>query len=60
MEVHKSASNGFGQLAAKTMHYFSNGSGRDSYIATNCGGLFAPQEVKTAFELGMSGSAVTV
>ncbi len=48
----RSSSNEFNQLAAKTLHYFSNGSGRDSYIATNCGGLFAPQEVRTAFELG--------
>ena len=51
MEV-KRSSVGFSQISPKTLHYFSNGTGRDSYIATNCGGLIAPQEVKTAFELG--------
>ena len=44
---------GFTTVVPKTIHYFSNGTGRDSYIATNCGGLVAPKELKTAFELGM-------
>ena len=52
MDVKRSSA-GFTQISPKTLHYFSNGTGRDGYIATNCGGLIAPMEVKTAFELGI-------
>ena len=48
----KRSSNGFCSISPKTQHYFSNGGGRDGYIATNSGGLIAPIENKTTFELG--------
>ena len=48
----KRSSTGFCHILPKTLHYISNGTGRDSYIATDCGGLIAPKEVKTAFDLG--------
>lgn len=44
--------NGSCEIPAKTVHYFSDGTGRDVYIAHNSGGMIAAKEVKTAFELG--------
>ena len=31
-------------IPPKTLHYFSNGTGRDTYIGTNCGGFFAERK----------------
>eukprot|EP00831_Metopus_contortus_P085041 TRINITY_DN9792_c0_g1_i1.p1 TRINITY_DN9792_c0_g1~~TRINITY_DN9792_c0_g1_i1.p1 ORF type:complete len:277 (-),score=27.24 TRINITY_DN9792_c0_g1_i1:6-836(-) len=32
-------------IPAKSLHYFSNGTGRDGYISSNSGGLIAPRKV---------------
>ncbi len=51
MEFRKTTT-GFNTTQAKTVHYFSNGTGRDFYIAHNSGGLIANKDVLTAFDLG--------
>ena len=45
---------GFGHVPAKSIHYQSNGFGRDRYISVNSGGLMQPQETVTAFSIGTS------
>eukprot|EP00826_Nyctotherus_ovalis_P033735 TRINITY_DN2747_c0_g2_i4.p1 TRINITY_DN2747_c0_g2~~TRINITY_DN2747_c0_g2_i4.p1 ORF type:complete len:182 (-),score=31.92 TRINITY_DN2747_c0_g2_i4:155-700(-) len=43
---------GFGHIPAKSVHYQSNGFGRDRYISANSGGLMQPEETITAFSIG--------
>ena len=43
---------GFGYIPAKSIHYQSDGSGRDTYIGINNGGLMVTEENKTAFSIG--------
>eukprot|EP00826_Nyctotherus_ovalis_P033730 TRINITY_DN2747_c0_g1_i20.p1 TRINITY_DN2747_c0_g1~~TRINITY_DN2747_c0_g1_i20.p1 ORF type:complete len:189 (+),score=27.56 TRINITY_DN2747_c0_g1_i20:115-681(+) len=45
---------GFGHIPAKSVHYQSNGFGRDRYISANSGGLMQPEETITAFSIGTS------
>lgn len=45
---------GFGHIPAKSVHYQSNGFGRDRYISANSGGLMQPEETVTAFSIGIS------
>eukprot|EP00831_Metopus_contortus_P059117 TRINITY_DN51139_c0_g1_i1.p2 TRINITY_DN51139_c0_g1~~TRINITY_DN51139_c0_g1_i1.p2 ORF type:complete len:120 (-),score=23.47 TRINITY_DN51139_c0_g1_i1:319-678(-) len=42
---------GHARIEAKTLHYFANGSGRDNYIAYNCGGMFAPTQASNTIDL---------
>lgn len=42
-------------IEAKTIHYLSNGSGRDNYINANNGGIQrSPVEPVTGYEIGTS------
>mmetsp|Transcript_15533 Transcript_15533/g.1396 ORF Transcript_15533/g.1396 Transcript_15533/m.1396 type:complete len:117 (+) Transcript_15533:109-459(+) len=43
-------------VGPKSIHYHSNGSGRDQYITTTCGGLFRNKPEKcSGFEIGTFG-----
>ncbi len=46
--------NGRCEIPAKTLHYFSNGTGRDSYIATNSGGLISGPKQRLPLEVANS------
>ena len=43
---------GLCSIPPKTIHYLPDGTGRDPYIAVNCGGLMIKEELKTAFAIG--------
>lgn len=49
-------SSGSGYVPAKSIHYQSNGAGRDRYISANSGGLMQPEETVTAFSIGIRSS----
>ena len=44
----------FASCNPKSVHYLSDGTGRDNYIAVNSGGLIVSKETKTAFAIGKS------
>ena len=41
------------EIPAKTTHYWSNGTGRDTYVLENSGGLLLPQPKKDPIVLGI-------
>jgi hypothetical protein len=43
---------GYCEIPPKNLHYFPNGTGRDSYIATTSGGLFAARTPRLPPEIG--------
>eukprot|EP00831_Metopus_contortus_P012829 TRINITY_DN1516_c0_g1_i5.p3 TRINITY_DN1516_c0_g1~~TRINITY_DN1516_c0_g1_i5.p3 ORF type:complete len:151 (+),score=24.79 TRINITY_DN1516_c0_g1_i5:112-564(+) len=50
----KVAITGNSPIPPKTLYYYSNGTGRDTYIATNCGGLFAARKQVVLDSIGIS------